>query len=300
MYQRATGFNATVVCRSRYDYSNGDITVVRPPRFDVANDVSKCFIPQATPVASMAEPYAASTTAPCSGLIDNILVPFANRLNPNFTLVQPPGAVQTVMNTRLSTQLTQLPGFVPNKCFKALLRFQCSTIFPKPVRQTLLQALINSGVARVQALTIAGSPLGQALQLSSTSFSIPQFPPVTVCQEFSEQCKDLLPQLIAKNPAIAPNCSALVSGTTFGTRQFPNGNQTVSSVSMVTGLVNPPRLTFRFISGPNPAVYNNESQLAPLVTAYEPTCPKGFVIPEEPDHANNIDITGTACAMACM
>ena len=277
-------------CSARIDYSLGNHGGALPYVFDRTPNSPYCFVPQNLPVAGAVEQYRPDPdlkNAPCSGLVDKFVIPPANRLNASFTLLQPPGVVQRMLNLRLGESFSKFPAFIQPECYYALQKFLCYSTFLKPFKNSLKQALSYSQI------TLPSNPmmLQQVAPFLPMNLTVPSYPEVGVCEDFNLQCRKLLPMLMQSSSALNPDCNRTVNGAHI----FPIARQTVSTIVVNTAVL---KGTVKFYSDPNTNLYYNETQVNNA--GYEASCPTGYVIPEHPDNEDVRWIGGTACAMGCL
>lgn len=273
------------ICNAIHDYSSGDIHPQQPTRFDTTNNAATCYtITNFGSIGTLSEPYQNGPTAPCSGFFPatrNVFIPPATKLNASLTLLQRPGTVQSLINQGLYQGFQNLPDFFTPECRFGMEEYICRTKFLFPKKETLKQAMLNSGI----------TPSGPLAALAAAnSFLIPEYPTRDVCYTFNDRCSKVMPRIVTKNPNINPDCDQIVDPV-LGTHFFPLGNQTVAAVKIPVG-------TVRFFSGPNDNVDFNATAFN--YANYEPSCPTGYVIPDHPDEEGIKWITGTSCAMSCL
>jgi hypothetical protein len=274
----------TLDCATHKDYSYGNVIgKALPYRYDNTNSLLNCFVTQSKPVAGASEQYKNVDGAPCAGYVDTFLMPPGYKLDPSFTLLQAPGTIQNLINAKFSTAFSSLPAFLPTDCTYSLRQYLCYSTFIGTTSISINQALINNHLDIYTSFINANFP-----GLLSQSLTIPAFPPKSVCTNYAQACAVVVPQLAAKNPLLNPNCDQIVPGTPA--KMFPTSVQAVASVTVPFG-------SLVLTSGPNANLYYNSSEEA--YNAYEPSCPEGFVIPENPEHGDVKWVSGTACAMAC-
>jgi hypothetical protein len=268
-------------CSANQDYSYGNVYSAQPDAY--GTNPATCFSPVTPPAGTGApsEPYIVNSdpkVAPCSGFVDQMFVPPASKINASFTPIQLPGTVQTMLNTAVAAGFSNLPPYLPPACHDSLQEYVCRTTFLKPMTETLKQALIYSGKVPPAKLT----------PFLPNKLTFPSYPTKKVCTDFSQNCKAILPNLVIKNPALAPNCSKVVAGIA----QFPDKNQTISTIVTPNPLIG----TLSFYSTPNSAPYFSAAERQ----QYVPQCPTGYVFPEDPNNEDVIRIGETACALGCM
>jgi hypothetical protein len=276
-------------CNARYDYSKGSSLATLPFRFDSSNNQSRCYIPALRPLSTATSTYSTSkSTAVCKPYVKDFIVPPAPRLNSSWTLLQPPGVIQEIIDQQLSIGFSKLSEFIPRDCLISIQQYICYSTYLKPQQQTLDQALVYTltQTQKLSTLPIVRNNINsQNPNILKQVLNLPKYPHESVCVNFLRKCGTIAPRIAEANPTlISLNCTRTVSGSI---RAFPTANQTVASVQALT-------LTLQLSSSPYQNVYVNESQIS-----YQPSCPTGFVIPEDPTRKEVAWIAGSACAMSC-
>lgn len=116
---------------------------------------------------------------------------------------------------------------------------------------------------------------------------VPSYPNYSICLDYKNSCRDFLlgaprNRLNSIDSLAKPDCDAEINGV----RQFPVEDQIVLQLQNLSALID-------VISPPN-GVADLDSD-----PEYDPVCPYGFVIPDDPDSEDNWWIKGSACAVAC-
>jgi hypothetical protein len=274
-------FGSPMNCSANQDYSYGNVYSAQPDAY--GTNPATCFSPVTPPAGTGApsEPYIVSAdpkVAPCSGFVGQMFVPPASRIDATYTPIQLPGTVQTMLNTAVAAGFSNLPAYLPKACHDSLQEYICRSTFLKPMTETLKQALIYSGKVPPAKLT----------PFLPSKLTFPSYPMKDVCVNFNQQCKAILPNLIAKNPALDPNCSKVVAGVAV----FPDKNQTISILVTPNPLIG----TLSFYTTPNSAPYFSAAERH----QYQPQCPTGFVVPDDPSNEDVVRIGESACAMGCL
>jgi len=291
------GQSVPPICLRTTDYSNGDgggqTTVV----YNGA-DYAKCFTPRIIPTSGNKEYYLDKENGPCKGLVNQFYVLPATSLNPDYSPFQLPYTVQNILNNRINTVLGKLPTWLKDDCALSLRKYLCYAAFPS-VETTTLQSIVtysNQQQANAVSATVIGV-LNQANMLQNT-LGVPQFPHYTYCTGFNTTCHDL----VLKAPAIMPNCNATSTSNGVTINRFPAAKQTVMKFNInlydyrfpSRGWSNPLTATIYVPSSPNSNGYYDAS-----VYSYEPDCPPGFVIPQNPDNEEVKWVSFSACATSC-
>jgi hypothetical protein len=289
-------------CSATFDYSGGMIyagadNTLFPYQFDQSNDTSKCnSVPAVFEVASSKEVYRHVHDGFCAGITEDVWLPPGSIITQQFPnasnifAVNPPYVIQDFIESKLRSQFALLPVYLSSECHFALRKYFCGKTYLYPYRETLGGTLRSNGLP--DALTIPHfTNLGlDAEEILNFEFFLPSYPVSQVCRDYETHCASFLyvvKQSITESSydAIVPRCNA----TSNGIELFPSSNQTIMAMSFAVGSSS---LSIEFTTPPQS--YSNASD-----RNYEPVCPRGFVIPEEPDNIRTRTITGTGCAVAC-
>ncbi|RYH20402.1 hypothetical protein EON65_23555 [archaeon] len=270
-------------CTERLDYSRGSApggaALVR--RYDPTN--TQCYVPAIVTINAQVENFIPKNNMSsfCSGYASSMLIGAGPAVNDSYTVLQEPNTIQNAIVQRLQGLRNNLPPFLSSDCMAAAKKYFCYQTLLTPQRVTIRRALEYSNLPNVIAqLTSANSPL-------LTSFIyMPMLPPQNICLDYEDKCASFIESANSTN--ITPNCTGFVRNRP-GVTAFPTMNQTFTTVTTTTGLL------LKFPSYVNNDLYYNTSEMA----EYTPTCPRGYVMPDDPDHEDVRWIGFSVCAVAC-
>ena len=300
------GYQATVspgqsvpsICLRTTDYSNGDgggqTTVV----YSGLDNAAKCFTPIIIPTSGNKEYYLDKENGPCKGLVNQFYVLPATSLNPDYSPFQLPYTVQNILNNRISLVLGKLPTWLKDDCALSLRKYLCYAAFPSLESTTLQNIVVYSNQQQTGAVPQTVINALTAGGLMTNTLSVPQFPHYSYCTGFNTTCQDL----VLKSTAIMPKCNATTTSNGVVVNRFPAAKQTVMKFNIniynpqytLLGYTNPQSATIYVPSTPNSNGYYDAS-----VYSYEPDCPPGFVIPQNPDDEEVRWVSFSACATSC-
>lgn len=269
------GINSTT-CQARFDYSFGDVITGTPYFFDQSNSVDS-YVAPLTLIGGPIEKYAGTF---CKGLVNNFIVPPANKLSnltTSFSVTQLPGVTQTLIEYGFA-KLQKRTIFLKQDCMEAMKRYVCSPILAEPEAVTLRQALVYSDMSAYISVFEGKSP-----GITNSTLQLPSYPDQFYCTNYSVICASFI-AIAPKN--LKANCSRTLPGGNI--HMYPSTIQTVATVVTAAGPVHYP-------TQPNSHAYFNATQYG----YYYPDCPAGFVVPEHPGDDNIQWIQGTGCANAC-
>lgn len=284
-------------CFAKYNFAGLSAAAQQPYQFDLQNNVSACYVPNLITNSYITETYVRNGTySPCAGLVDTFINPPGTRIDSDYTTLQLPYTYQNTVNSALMQVSDNLPLWISADCRLAAMQYFCYRFFFEPEAITFGQALTQSFgsltyTTTQQGLIRAGATSLYPGILTSTLY-FPSYANRSFCSDYADTCASFL--AVANNAALIPNCS-LESG---GFEIFPDGiNQTAYSLSVSITLPSTAVLTVpvTFTTQPNYLGYYNATEY----TTYEPSCPKYYVIPENPDGSQVRSVSGSVCAVGC-
>lgn len=294
------GINPFTVCQATYDYSQGNgggvTSKFLPPAAVSAG--AQCHVPKQITLASPVEKYLDTKNGMCKGLVDQFYNLPASGLNPAYASLQLPYLVQTLLNGRIESVMEPLPVWLKDECALALRQYLCYSIFPTPGVVTLGAVIdysntVAPGSVSLTYKTVLTTANPAAL---STQLAVPRFPHYEYCTNLADKC----PELVKLVPAFTL-CNATTTSGDITFNRFPAKKQTVQKINLTTyhtqpspPLPNPLTATLYVPSEPMSAGYFDSSTYS-----YQPDCPPGFVIPENPDNPKVRPISFSGCAIAC-
>lgn len=274
-------------CAETLDYSGSGNPLLLTSRFYTGSNSSLCNAPTLPVLAPAKEKYADRTNGFCKGLIDEFFVPPAPKLDPRFTPLQPPRAVQTMINTILTTSFSILKPWVDEECMLALREYQCSTLFMSPQQKTLAAVVVETKLPQVPVnFTNNVLNLLKAQSLSSVLVTLPQYPHYKICKNYEKKCGALIE--LANNPKLVPHCNITTTTGALTVRNYPDAGQIVNTYALNA------QVTLKMYSNPNSEPYYNTSEYS-----YQTQCPTGFVVPEHPDEDGVQWVGVTGCSISC-
>jgi len=271
-------------CTAKYDYTFGTKVLPKYPyQYDQSNNNKYCTnVSSSFQIASTREPYIYSNSnGACAGIITELYIPPPSSINSSFSPILPPYAIQTLIENQLSSYIENLPKWLGNECHFALRKYFCGSYMLKP-QVKAFSSIISSFGSSSGLIRKKLSALGLNLTaLNSFNFYLPSYPSQQVCEDYSSKCGKFI-ELIGLE-ALVPNCSSMSSSIS----KYPNSTQTIITFPLQGSKV-------PLTTDPNELDSVNDND-------YEPSCPTGFVIPDDPDDSavNYVPDSSSACAIAC-
>ena len=306
-------FTGTAIdCNERYDYSDGQLGMPFPLALDPSNNETICNdIFTNVSLSEAVEPYQGSL---CSAFLSgSIIIPSGSRFG--ISPWQPPFVVQSLLESELVNTMQSVKLFLKPTCYTALLKMVCASLFRVPRVQT-----VNGSLSAVVVSDLASFVGTIGLHMSDVlAYKLyePALPVVDVCLAYYSVCS-LYPALKSNMSLLTPDCSRRPPPSVENDPSLPRPNHTDFNVgsslddSVVLWASDSTALKMRRVSLHWQLHWNN-SQVLCLVTksepntyneepvlAYEPKCPKGFVVPEHPANPGIIWVEDTACAFSCV
>lgn len=278
-------------CFAKYNFASLPSSYAQPYQFDLRNNASACYVSNLITNSFITETYVRNGSySPCAGIVDTFVNPPGTKINSEYTMLQLSYTYQDTVNSALMQVADNLPVWLSKDCRLATMAYFCYRFFFKPEAitfgQALTQSLTSLGLSALQPTVSAGAAALYSGILTSTLY-FPSYANRSFCSNYGESCASFL--AIANKSALKPNCT-LESSDSF---IFPDGkNQTAYTLSLTVGERTIP---ISFVTQPNYFGYHNKSEY----TAYEPTCPNYYVIPEHPDGKEVNQVSGSACAVGC-
>lgn len=124
-------------------------------------------------------------------------------------------------------------------------------------------------------------------ELKHLNISYPSYPDYTVCENYLDNCYDMISK--TNVTALIPNCNKKLNISSHNIVVFPNTTQVISNIHIV---FNNNSFNIPLMSSPNYMSNANDN-------GFETNCPSGFVVPDDPDNPRNQMIVGTGCAIPC-
>eukprot|EP00595_Chromulina_sp_UTEXLB2642_P001367 CAMPEP_0196761414 /NCGR_PEP_ID=MMETSP1095-20130614/650_1 /TAXON_ID=96789 ORGANISM="Chromulina nebulosa, Strain UTEXLB2642" /NCGR_SAMPLE_ID=MMETSP1095 /ASSEMBLY_ACC=CAM_ASM_000446 /LENGTH=183 /DNA_ID=CAMNT_0042110947 /DNA_START=834 /DNA_END=1382 /DNA_ORIENTATION=+ len=117
--------------------------------------------------------------------------------------------------------------------------------------------------------------------LKTFNFYLPSYPSQQVCEDYSSKCGGFIQ--LSGLEALVPKCSSKTSSIS----NYPNSTQTIITLPIEGFEV-------ALTTDPNELEDSNNNE-------YEPKCPTGFVIPDDPDNSlvRYVPDSTSACAISC-
>lgn len=218
--------------------------------FDQTDNLEQCnamhFTAGALLVANDQEPYVGET---CKGVLAApIAIPVVDSA---FAPYLPPYVAQSIAEGALSSWVGSMPVMAHDACLIDFRKMACGLMLP---------------VAEVtHALDFIFGPL-----------SLPSFPHLSVCTDFTSSCADTLRVV----PDLAFNCSSRQGPIAL----FPNETQTITALNLGFGDI---------------LLQSSPNMMSNVTLQLETQCPYLLTVPEDPDgkYVNWID--GYNCALGC-
>lgn len=317
-------------CNQRIDYSGGSISSFFPYKYDPSNNVSVCndmgkngsIVIPVDLVGTNIEPYmhANNSDGACYGVTDFVYIPPVNTLDAlgvvtNETMVysplQPPFAVQSVLESTLLDVFDSVPLWLSRKCFLAMKRYMCNHFMGEAVAISLLDAQFDSSEfgANYSLLNWISNATKQhnitgeynfTDDISKLSLSAPINQNLDLCYLYASECGDFLSmvnttQLMTIHSHLVPQCKSITALPTFAL------NITLHSNIVVDGLLYEANNTNWFreqISYSTSLGHRRNYSFEADVISYNPTCPSHF-FPPRTLYPNTVMIKGTGCAKGC-
>jgi hypothetical protein len=305
----------------RFDYSGGAITVSpQPYKFDQSNDDTVCNkVPASFAVSSSKETYngdssavasvksfaiASSNTGVCAGITTDLYVPAASTLD--LAPLQSPGKVQAAIESKLANISSALKVFLTPDCRFAIKKMVCGSSFLSPqaihMKNLLIASNVNTTALKQFMVTKAGLSTSNFTAFLDYTFFVPSFPNRSICVDYKNACPLIAQKAVAENSStvLAATCTD-DDVTAAGYQEFPVKDQVLGHVPLhwdnYTNAYSNITLTYlALISEPNNMTDASESEAN---ASYEPMCPSGYVVPEDPTDPGVMNVTGTACAISC-
>jgi hypothetical protein len=276
-------FGMTWDCNARYDYSSGVVTEL-PYRYDHINDAAICnaMTSKVFAIGSNAENYIAGTSGTCYGIVDQIYIPSSSQLAP----LQPPYAIQSLIDSSLQLQVDALPKFMSSACNFALKKLLCRSSMPSPETISVYDAILASGSTQYIHI-FASIGIGDRI-LRNWNITIPAYPAYSECINYQTTCASFLKFIPSLGSLI--NCNSTI--TTPQSRviqRFPSTRQTILLLDL-------PLSTSTIVHIP---FQSSPDMLTTAMSTFQTSCPDGFVIPDVPEDKDIRWIDGTGCAVPC-
>jgi hypothetical protein len=280
----------SINCSETYDYAQGYSKASLPRRYDLTNNQSRCYVADLVTLSNPKEKYIVNYSNPiCSGLVDEFYNIPASRINPNFSPLQLPGTVQTLLNKIIDDQLKKLPLWIDAECMLALRKRICYSVFLAPQDVTIFDA-VSAGTPEPTLTSVKGilKNLGALMSI----VTLPAYPHKSVCLEYLDKCSQLIEAIPSLN--IDCNKTTIVSGVTV--ENFPTSTQRIyyqtfrirAGTSMISG-------AFDFQTTPYKNGYFNMSEYQ-----YQPVCPYGFTVPNDAGEDEVQMVGASGCAVNCL
>lgn len=330
-------------CNERMDYSSGvavSSADAYPLKYDASNNGSVCndmttngsaSVPMAL-VGVTTEPYmhANNSDGACYGIVDNVYLPpvgglgaLGVSLDPitSYSPLQPPHAVQTLLEETLNDILSTIPVWLNKSCYIDFKMYICGKVMQRPVPVTLLDGVFESNKFGsnfsvvdwlAQASIMGFVPLND-YNITAELLYQPMYVGDQVtkdeclaytngpCDDFLATLVELSPQLLTSSPFLFPRCSM------YEQREVTSVNMTLHPDIYVSGMLNASHGNDYDEPGGDPVVWlfphevteHRRSALeVSTVVAYEPQCPPYFAPPKN-IYSNTHVVAGTGCAMGC-
>jgi len=196
--------------------------------------------------------------------------------------MQPPFAIQSIIENQLNSALRALPKWLNGSCHFALRKYFCGSYLLSPYSNTLNTILTNNGVssAELQYLVSIGMLSQEFLDLDIV---VPSYPHYDICSEYSSACGEFI--ALSRQAALFPHCNHTALS---GVRDFPLGNQTIQRLQFSLGGQG---IVLNIDSPPNHMVGASDNR-------YQVSCPEGWVVPDGYDKRTTW-IPGSGCALSC-
>lgn len=279
-------------CYGKYRYFTQNLALPLPFQYDLKNDNTQCYTPQLIPLSGPTEKYIRGST-PCNGIVDEYIVLPGNRLNANFTVLQPATVVQNIINTGLSSAFSKFPKWLTPECNTAIRQYFCYQAFFRPQGVSVRQALIEGvkGTAYQNALPqiqVVANNLYPGLLNRAIYF--PRYANRSICQNYEKVCFVFRER--AQLATLEPDCHK-VSG---GFELFPPGhNQTILTKTFPVSMGgNQVVLTLKFETEPDNSGYHNSTEMA-----YTVKCPPNYSLNPGTGGSLITKVPGSGCVVNC-
>jgi hypothetical protein len=222
----------------------------------------------------------------CSGIISDVYIP---PLSPYaVAAMQSPNIAQRAIELGIKNALALAPAWLSSECYLAARKYLCSSrmLRPQPVQVSVYRLSTLTFIAKSGDASVPSA----AVKLDTYSTYMPSYPAQSVCQDYVSKCDLLITLWLQNNTELTPHCSTVNS---YGVSLFPTGNQTVLTISQSSGS----HYTFEAKFVTSPASLSSVPNY--VEKKWTPTCPQGFVVPEDKSHPRLLMIPGTGCAESC-
>jgi hypothetical protein len=285
-------------CTGRYDYSGGLInsTHLQPYQYDQSDDTTQCSsVPAGISIGYSMESYRHSDDGACAGITENIYVPPGSAFKKQFpaasgvsSLLNSPYVIQQYIEKTLTASFSKLPIYMSSSCHLALRKYFCGKSFLSPELQIFGRTLRSHGVPDSVSVPYLTSLGVNATDILNFAFYLPAYPDASICTDYATECKSFFAIAqktlsAAAYDLLVPQCDATSSGIEI----FSNRSQTILELKL------------KFANGTSISFDTSPQKYSSSSEDYEPSCPSGFVIPEDPDNKRTRMISGTGCALAC-
>ena len=267
-------------CSATFDYTFGTITAVKPKQFDSTNNVTVCNAMDAIyDIASTSEPYIGTA---CTGILTEVYVPPGNQVSSTLVPMQSSYAIQSLIESQLSSSFKQLPVWLAPKCHLSFRKYFCGSYLLKPQIIKMSEIFVNAGIIPNYASLLVSMGVN-VTGLANYEFSLPSYPSYQVCLEYASHCNSFITN--SGQAALVAYCNK----TSNGIKSYPSTTQIINSISLTVGSATIP---LTFTTDPNTMTTANDNN-------YESSCPEGFVIPDDPNDSRVNYIDGSNCALPC-
>ena len=274
----------------------------------------------------------------CRGLVSDVYIPHAtyNASTQSYQLTSSEAFVyQTELEKRLRTLFDQLPPWLDEDCYIWTRKFVCASHLQRAEAQTVRSVLMKNGLgsdASISRLTtLWQSPpynmtSSQTSLLLNTTWYAPSYAYRGMCEGYVDSCSPFLQRLsTAASPRLLSLYASLGDGLGLDMCEAVEAieNVTIVGSSGVSSIARDAALRrarypstaqvvaqLNGLAGPEDyaALNITTDEYIPTWTnaavdawreAFATSCPHGFVVPDDPNHARNVWIEGTGCAQAC-
>lgn len=292
LYRLANAANP-VNCYATTNYANLGSSAKKPYVFDLKNDASYCYSPNLVPVAAGKERYLSGNT-PCTGIVSDFFMLPGNQLNADYTVLQLPHVVQTIINTGLAASFSRFPGYLTEDCNVAIRQYFCYQYFFSPQPVTFGRSLTKSVVGgpyqnflpNIRAGLNAGYP-----GILNRVILFPGYYNRSVCQNYVDVCEGFRDR--AQNIALEPDCDRVLPN---GLDVYPTMNQTQQRLALPLTLGGSSiTLSVAFSVAPVYSGHVNTSEYS-----YSVNCPNRYSVNDQVGERGVNEVDGTGCAVNCM
>lgn len=269
-------------CSALYDY--GNFGTQSQMQYDVGNDDTVCTtIDVPVVVGESKEPYlqAGNPNGACFNIVSEIYIPNPPPAEIGLPPMLPPYVLQSAIEGQLGPAMQQFPIFLRPDCHLDLKKYLCGSNFLKPDTMNFDTVLAKNLIPSSMVISALAAQGLDATAFLANNFSLPSMPQRDVCTSFSDTCGEFIEA--ANNPMLTPTCDATLTNSTV--MKFPWGEQTLDEF-VFSGMTLQLNTSANYMSG--------------ATSDYEPNCPPGFAVAEDPHDPRVVMVQFTACAFNCI